>query len=202
MHEVPVKEELLRAAKVLADTNCLPATDGNFSARLDNHGILLTRAGVEKRTLSDEGLIIVKLEDVSPAGASSEWPMHKAIYLSRPDVNCILHVHAPGLTTFAAAHKTPNTALLAEAVMTIGEIALVPFTKPGGDQMGERLLKTSSTASVYLLSNHGALSVGGTVAEALHRLERAEFLARIELSAQSIGGAIPLQQKDLEELNR
>ncbi|MBU0690890.1 class II aldolase/adducin family protein [bacterium] len=197
---MPVMEELLRAAKVLADFDCLPATDGNFSARLARQQILITRSGIEKRTLTEAGFVTADLSDESPAGVSSEWPMHKIIYLGRSDVNCILHVHSPGLTAFAAAHKLPDMSILTEAAMAIGEIALVPYAQPGSEEMGLKLLDASSTASVYLLSNHGALSVGGTVTEALHRLERAEFLARVELSAAAIGGGVPLPQQDLKGL--
>ncbi len=195
-----VREELLRAAKVLGKLDCLPATDGNLSARIDDNKILLTRTLIEKRSLSNDGLVVVDLDSKSLPNVSSEWPMHKQIYRNRPEVNSILHVHSPGLTAFAAAHLLPNLALLAEAVMTIGEIVQVPFTKPGSEKMGENLLIASPSANVYLLSNHGALAVGTTVTETLHRLERAEFLARTELSAQSLGGGVPLSQHEIEGL--
>jgi L-fuculose-phosphate aldolase len=194
------RDELIRAAFVLSGQNCLPATDGNLSARLDSERVLLTRTGIEKRDLQAEDLLIAYLNDETPDGASSEWPMHRSIYRQRSDINCILHVHSPGLTTFAAAHKIPNVNLLAEAAMTIGEIALVPFAKPGTNLMGVNLLAASESASVYVLSNHGAVAVGKTVREALHTLERAEFLARIELSSHAIGGGVALSESELSGL--
>ena len=194
------RNELIRAAKVLAEFDCLPATDGNLSARLSDSRILLTKTGIEKRTLSASGLVEVDLTDDSPQEVTSEWPMHRLIYRNRTDVNCILHVHSPGLTAFAAARKLPDMKLLTEAAMAIGEMALVPYAQPGTDEMGTKLLDKSATASVYLLSNHGALSVGTTVTEALHRLERAEFLARVELSAKLLGGAVSLKPDELSGL--
>jgi L-fuculose-phosphate aldolase len=191
-----LRDELIRAAFVLSGQNCLPATDGNLSARMDADRVLLTRTGVEKRDLQAEDLLIADLNDESPAGASSEWPMHRLIYQQRPEVNCILHVHSPYLTAFAAAHRIPNRYLLAEAAMTIGKIALVAFTKPGTEHMGSNLLAASQTASVYILSNHGAVAVGNTVRETLYILERAEFLARVEISAHAIGGGVALSESE------
>jgi len=195
------RQELLRAAKILGNLACLTATDGNLSTRVDKDQILITRTAIEKRTLTENGLLLVDLANDSPEGVSSEWPMHQIIYRSRPEINSILHVHSPALTAFAAARKLPDTALLTEAEMAIGEIALVPFASPGSVRMGTNLITASSTASVYLLSNHGALSVGSSVTDALHRLERAELLAGVQLSTESIGGAHPLNEQEIQSLN-
>lgn len=199
--DAAVRAELIRAAKVLADYDCLPATDGNLSARLDGKRIVITRTCIEKRTLAESDLVEVQLTDESPAGVSSEWPMHSIIYSARSDVNCILHVHSPGLTAFAAAHKLPDMAILTEAAMAIGEIAFVPYAKPGSDDMGTKLLAASPSATVYVLANHGALAVGQTITEALHRLERAEFLARTELSVKTLGGAVQLSDPEMQGLH-
>ncbi len=126
-----LKQELLHAAQILAASGCLPATDGNFSARLDNNRALVTRRGIEKRSLRPEDLIVVHLTDAQPAGASTEWQLHRALYLANPETKAILHVHAPHLGAFAAVGKLPNIHLLIEAEMTLGGIALIPYVEPG-----------------------------------------------------------------------
>jgi L-fuculose-phosphate aldolase len=183
---------LLHASHVLAHMGCLPATDGNFSARLSENRILLTASGIEKRGLTVTDFIDVELHDENPRGGSSEWKVHRALYQARSDIHCVLHVHAPALTTFAAARKVPRIALLAEALAFIGEIALVPFALPGTNDIAESVVKTSTSANIYLLSNHGAVAVGHSILTALHVMERAEFLARVEINAAAIGGAVPL----------
>jgi L-fuculose-phosphate aldolase len=199
--EMPrILRELIHAATVLEACGCLPATDGNFSARLDAQRVLLTLSGVEKRGITEDMFFETELSSENPGRGSSEWLLHRELYMNRPDIMCILHVHAPYLTTFAAAHRVPDVGLLSEGRLAIGGIALVPYCRPGTASLGREALRADATAGVYLLANHGAVSVGRTVREALHRLERAEFLARVEWHAVALGGGIPLSGAQQREL--
>jgi len=183
--------ELIRSAEVLNSLHCLPATDGNLSARLDADTVLITTSGIEKRLLSESSFVVARLSESRPAVASSEWPMHRSLYKTRPDVNCVLHAHPPYLTSFAVTDFVPDTHLLAETELLIGRIVRVPFVPPGSAALADALLTADPAAAVYLLSNHGALSVGGSITEALHRMERAEFLARVQIQAACLGGGVP-----------
>lgn len=183
---------LQQAASVLYALGALPATDGNFSVRLSADKIMITRSNIEKRKLTSESFADVDLVASASSECSSEWPMHRALYEARSNISCILHVHAPFLCTFAACHKKPNVNLLSEAQQALREIALVPYAQPGTTALGESLLNASKTANVYILANHGAVAVGRSVSEALHHLERAEFLARVEWQTENMGGGMPL----------
>jgi L-fuculose-phosphate aldolase len=195
-------KELRYAAAVLDQMGCLPATDGNFSSRLDDTTVLITASGVEKRVLNEESFVEVLLNENPPTGISSEWPLHRSLYLNRSDINCVLHVHAPCLTSFAVAHRIPDVGLLAETTAEVGEIVLVPFVHPGTSELGDALITTSRTASIYLLANHGAVAVGSSIQEAMHRLERAEHLAKVEIQAASLGGGIRLKDAQIQKLQR
>jgi L-fuculose-phosphate aldolase len=188
--------ELIRSADILDRAGCCPASDGNFSVRSES-SVLLTRAGIEKRALTEESFVEIGLSASDPNGGSSEWDLHRAIYAARPDIKCILHVHAPYLTTYAAAHIIPPVTLLAEAQMAVGEIALVPYRNPGTRALGEQTVAASATAKVFLLANHGVVVLGASVRDALHRLERAEFLARVAWQCLSLGGGLPLAAAQL-----
>lgn len=195
-------QELIRSAAVLNSLHCLPATDGNLSARLDSATILITKSGIEKRSLAESSFMVMSLSEIKPADASSEWPMHRAIYEARPDVNCVLHAHPPYLSSFTVSDRIPNARLLAETEWLIGRIARVPFAAPGSEELAEALLSADPAAAVYLLSNHGALSVGASIVEALHRMERAEFLAQVEIQAAGLGGGQPIPRDSRRELPR
>lgn len=195
-------KDLIHASRVLRDAGCLPATDGNFSARLSGERVLLTMRGLEKRSLTEWDFVEVLLDNEVLVDGSTEWGLHRALYRARPDVSCILHVHAPALTSFAAAHVVPSAELLAEAYQTVGDIALVPFAPPGTPDVGNKLVATNPQAMVYLLANHGAVAVGGTVREALYRLERAEFLARVQINAALLGGGQILTADQLASLSK
>ncbi|MBI5059271.1 class II aldolase/adducin family protein [candidate division KSB1 bacterium] len=199
-HLAAVIRELQHVARVLAAAHCLPATDGNFSARLDATRVVLTRKAIEKRELRQDDFVVSGVDDPAPEGGSSEWRLHQTLYRARPEIACVLHAHAPGLTAFAVARRVPDASLLAESALLLGRVALVPFVSPGTAALGETLIATDRDAGVYILANHGSVTVGGTITEALHRMERAEFLAVAEIQATILGRTMPLTETQLAEL--
>ncbi|RPH94034.1 class II aldolase/adducin family protein [candidate division KSB1 bacterium] len=193
--EIRAKTELIQTARALHLSGFLPATDGNLSVRKSERRILITASHIEKGNLNEADIVELALDNPDPGRASSEWRMHRAVYLAREEIECILHVHSPYLTAFAAAHRVPRVNLLAEAAMTCGEIVFIPFRIPGTAELAETLIRTSRTASVYLLANHGVVAVGKDVMETRHRLERAEFLAQTEWLCSFLGGGVPIDSE-------
>jgi ribulose-5-phosphate 4-epimerase/fuculose-1-phosphate aldolase len=92
--------------------------------------------------------------------------------------------------------------LLTEACAFVGPIALVDYRPPGSEELARAVLAAGTDAGVYLLSNHGAVAVGVSVREALHRLERAEFLAHVEWLAAALGGGVPLSADEIRKQQR
>ncbi|MFH1010703.1 MAG: class II aldolase/adducin family protein [bacterium] len=196
---------LVRAAHRLREMECLPASDGNLSARSGPSLFWISPSGVEKGRIAADDFVLLDASGQTIEGRgkpSSEWPMHWAIYCQRNEVNSILHAHPPFLTAFAAAHRVPDLAILAEAHLAIGEIHLVPYAAPGSASLGREIVAKSTRAGIYMLENHGAVAVGREVDEALHRLERAEFLARVSLLTEKIGGAVPLSEAEVVRLRQ
>lgn len=196
---------LVRAAQRLNEIGGLPASDGNLSARSGPGLFWISPSGIEKREIAIDDFVMIDDSGRVMDGhgrPSSEWPMHLAIYRQRAEVNCILHAHPPYLTAFAVAHKVPNPAILAEAALMVGDICLVPYALPGSSSLGREVVARGSSPGMYLLENHGAVAVGSAVGEALHRFERAEFLAHVSLLTEKTDGAVPLSEAQLAELRR
>jgi len=194
---------LIEAARRLHEMGCLPASDGNFSARADRKLFWITQSGIEKGKISIDDFVLIDDAGRAIEGhgkPSSEWFLHIAIYEHRDEVNSILHAHAPYLTAFAAAHKVPDTAILAEAELAIGGICLISYAPPGTTNLATQVAACTTQCGIYLLENHGVVAVGRDTAHALHRLDRAEFLAKVSLLAQEMGGAVPLSRAQVAEL--
>lgn len=74
----------------------VPATSGNFSARLRNGDIAITASGQDKSKLSSEGVMRLDgdgsaLDDQTP---SAETGLHLQLYRRDPDIGAVLHVHS------------------------------------------------------------------------------------------------------------
>lgn len=204
MNSAPAKPavDLIQVARYLAAKGWLPATDGNLSARIGVDRVLLTASGIEKSDLTERDLVELAVTETNPGRGSSEWLVHRVIYNHCPNVKAILHVHSPYLTAFAASHRLPNSAILAEASLAIGKMVLVAYETPGTSALADTLLRSGINSSIFLLENHGAVAVGTSVIEARHRLERAEFLAEVEWRSEFLGGARGLDVDQIARLTR
>jgi L-fuculose-phosphate aldolase len=193
--------ELIRAGKVLERRGMVVATEGNLSARFDPASIVITRRGRRKGELTPRDFVEIALieQEDSPAreAASTEHRVHLAAYAARDDVEAVVHAHSVALTAFGLRGELPNFAAFDEARAFIGPIALVPYHPSGSEAlasavgltlMGEGSARRTVVPGVpvaaplgapnlILMRNHGALTVGDTVDEALSRLEIAEHLA-------------------------
>lgn len=197
-----VRDAILDTCRRLSAGGLITATEGNVSAR-DGESLWITAGGVRKAELTRDGLVRTDragrvLE--GRARPSSELPMHLAVYAVRPDVGGIVHAHPPYATAFAVAGLALDQPILAEAVLLMGAVPLVPYEPPSTEALAHAVGDTSQRAEVVLLANHGAVALGATLAQALERMQTVEHLARVSLLARLLGGAKPLPAAQVEAL--
>lgn len=84
-----------------------PATGGNFSHRLDEDTVLITRSGCHKGTLTPADLLTVSLDGeptttAEPLGKpSAETLLHTTIYQQDPTAKVVLHTHSVNSTVLS-----------------------------------------------------------------------------------------------------
>lgn len=178
------------------------ATEGNISVRVES-GHLVTTSGISKGSLTPAHVAFVdqagKRPSTGPA-VSSEDLMHAAIYRLRPDVQAVIHAHPPTATAFAVAHLPIDARILAESVLVLGEVPLIPYATPGTAELAAVVTEGLGECNAALLANHGAVTVGTTLAQAHQRMETLEHVARVALMARQLGGARELSAADVERL--
>ena len=197
-----LRVEIIEVGRRLHDKGLITATEGNISVRTGD-GLLVTAGGVNKGFLTPE--LVAKTDlDGRPGEAvpriSSEIAMHAAIYRRRPDVRAIVHAHPPAATAFAVAHVPLDEPLLAECVLLLGSVPLVPYAPPSTTELAEAVGGAFGSANAVLLANHGAVAVGETLARAHERMETLEHLARVTLLARLLGRTCPLSPDEVERL--
>ncbi|HPF35954.1 MAG TPA: class II aldolase/adducin family protein [Candidatus Krumholzibacteria bacterium] len=193
----------MRAGRRLADRDLIVAAEGNLSVRLGGDLFLTTPAGREKGSLGLGDLVVVDLEG-NPRGGrlrpSSEWRLHREIYRRRPDVGAVCHAHPPHALAFACARR-PLPALMPEAVMVLeGEVPVAPYAAPGTDAVAESVRELIARRPCLLLANHGAVTTGRDMEQALHRMETLERVAQTALLADRLGGGVVLTAAEVREL--
>lgn len=201
--EQQLREQVVRAGRMMYDRGWIAANDGNITARLDAERILATPAGVCKGTMSPEDLIVCDNDGNKIAGhreRTTEMGMHIAIYQGRSDVRAVVHAHPPISTGFAVAGRSLNLALMPELVVSLGSVPLAEYGLPGTPALVEGMLPYIPKFNAILLANHGAVCYGASLTEAYARMETLEHLAKITLVAEMLGGPKVLPRSEVEKL--
>lgn len=143
----------------------------------------LTKVDVEGNILSDPTGF-----GINPAA----FVIHGAIHAARHDVHCVLHTHTPaGIAVSAQAHGLLPMSLQAAALL--GDLAYHEFEGIAVHMSEqERLVADLGTKHVLILNNHGLLTAGNTVGQALSFMLTLELACRAQIQALSAGSTLRL----------
>lgn len=194
-----VAEQLIAAGRFIDSKGWVPATSGNFSARLSGGRIAITVSGKHKGQLCADDIMLVDAEGLSLDGKkpSAETLLHTALYKRFPEVGAILHPHSLN-ATLAARFFDDEMVLenyeLLKALNGIDthetRIAIPIFPN---DQDIPRLagvvddyLDRHNDIHAYIIAGHGFYTWGSTVAETLRYLEALEFLFECEIRLHGV----------------
>lgn len=182
------------------------ALDGNVSLRLSGGRYLVTPAGAHKGLLDPEALVVVDasgapLEDDERAvHPSSELAMHLAVMRARPDVNAVVHAHAPSAVALSLIDDPQLDGVLSEAAIGLGELAVLPYVRPGTPELGHAAATALAERDVVILARHGTLAVGRSLVDAYALTEGLEHASRILWMAHCVRRPRPLDQAEQDAL--
>lgn len=199
-------DALIEVLNELHTMGCITATGGNISVRLPAAGeILITPSQVFKGDLCAELLVRVDLQgqllDADAPAPSSEWPMHCAIYQARPDVQAIVHAHAPKATVLVLS-GLPFLPISVEAAF-LGDVPRVPFIMPGTRELARAVVEALGEGAAVLMQNHGLLVAARSLRQAANVVEIIERTAEVIVDCAAVGREPPvLPEEALAELRK
>ena len=186
----------------LDELRFVPGSAGNVSVRVGRDAMLITPSGSALGRLKHRDFLRVRLDGsrASRGRPSAEAAVHALVYRARPDVGAVIHAHPPALVGFAMARKDFGKPSNMEVYALLGKPVLVPFAPVG--ESGPALEPVLAEGDCFILANHGPLVLGGTLAEALHRIEVAECAARAFVAARALGGPVRFTQAELKRIRQ
>lgn len=201
MSEGRIRADIVEVGRRLYARGLIAGNEGNVSVRAGDV-VYVTPAGVCKGFLTADMIVRTDLSGQPLDGhrASTEVRMHTAVYARRPDVGGVVHAHPPTATAFAAAGLPLDRPLIAEAVVTLGAVPVIPYGTPSTTALAEGVAGAICDAQALLLANHGALAVGADVFRAWERMETLEQLARVTLLTRLLGRDMLLSSSDVDRL--
>ena len=198
-----LKRELINYGKLAGEKNFTPGYSGNFSARYGNK-ILITSSGSANGYLSEDELVLMDFDGNLVEGnkkPSSEKMLHAEFYKIRPDVNYIIHVHSPYLSTFACCHIPLDEPVMAENVFYFGEIPLAEYGLPSSEDLVKKTSKYFKDYDAVLMANHGFIVGDKTIKDAFLKLELAESYAQVVYNCKTLGNPVLFTKEQVEEIN-
>lgn len=197
-----LKQEIIKYGKLAEGKNLTPGISGNMSARFGDK-ILITSSGSANGYLSEDDFAVIDFDGNIVEGTkkpSSEKLVHTAFYKIREDVNYILHMHSPFLSSFASAGLALDEPIMAENVFYFGQIPLAEYGLPSSVDLAEKTSKYFSEYNAVLMANHGFIVGDKTIEDAFYKLVLAESYAQVVLNTRLLGGAKLLTDEQVKEI--
>ncbi len=197
-----LKQEIIKYGKLAGEKNYTPGVSGNISARYGEN-VLITASGTANGYLEAEDLSVIDFSGKLIEGTkkpSSETPLHLEFYRMRSDINYIIHVHAPYLSSFASCGIALDEPIMAENVFYFGQIPLAEYGLPSSMDLVEKTAKYFNEYDAVLMANHGFIVGGKTIQEAYLKLELAESYAQVVFNTKMLGGAKILNENQVREI--
>lgn len=101
-------QQLIDAGRFIDGKGWVPATSGNFSARLPDGNIAITVSGKHKGQLKADDIMLIDAAANSLDGkkSSAETLLHTSLYKHFPDIQSILHPHSLNATLISKIFKS------------------------------------------------------------------------------------------------
>ncbi len=209
-----LREKVATSCRILAQHAIVKGSMGHVSTRVPGTNDILVRGRppVDKGLRFAEPSCVIRVgPDAKPVGATrgvkrvSEIYLHTEVYKRRPEVNAVVHAHAPWVRLCTICN-IPLRPIFYEAGpynMLMDGIPLYPRaitlhtfeeTIPALDVMGN--------SNVCLLSRHGVIVAGRSVEEVTTKLIALEDLARNNWLAALHGDVGDIPDEDKAEFSR
>ncbi|NWU64852.1 ADDG protein, partial [Pterocles burchelli] len=131
----------------------------------------------------DQGSTTLSIDD---AGFSP----HVAIYSTRPDVRCVIHIHTPA--TAAVSSMKCGILPISQEALILGDVAYYSY-QGSLDEQEERIQLQKvlgPSCKVLVLRNHGVVALGETLEEAFHYIFNVQLACETQVHALAGAGGI------------
>lgn len=186
------KEQVCAAGRQLLERGLVEGTWGNCSLRLNGHVMAITPSGRRYEDMIPEDIVIMdyhSLEVVGDIKPSSEKKLHARIYQTRKEVNAVIHTHQPNASTVAAARREVPPILDDQAQILGPSVRCADYALPNTRKIVKTAIKALKGRYAALLANHGAVTLGRTLEEAVTAALVLEKACKALIEAEFIGGA-------------
>lgn len=178
--EQALRGEICRIGRDLFWMGMQTPRSGNISALLGGE-LLITRRGASLRALDPQADVIrVALDGVLPAAASSESPVHRAIYFSTAH-RAVVHAHPPYAVALTLASNSSTIVPIHNEGRSV--LGAIPITESdaveGQGEAPEPIAAALRDAPAMMVRGHGVFCAGASLDDAFYCMGVLEAACKI-----------------------
>ncbi len=196
-----VREQIIAACKRLESSGLNRGTAGNISCREKDH-FLITPTGVPVDEITPSKIVALDFDgDVIGIGKpSSEWRFHCDILKARPEIHAVVHTHAPHATALACLREELPPFHYMIALAGGDSVRCAPYALFGTEELSRNAVQALSERKACLLANHGMITLGRDLDEAMAISIEIESLCQQYLLARQVGKPVLLSSEEMRQV--
>jgi L-fuculose-phosphate aldolase len=194
------RHAVVAACRRLVADRLVVGTAGNVSVRAGDL-VAVTPSGVDYARLTAAMVGVHRLDGTAleaPLPPTSELPMHLAIYAAG-ETGAVVHHHSVASTALSLVVDEIPTSHYYSALFG-GAVRVAPYATFGTARLAEHVVTALRGRTGALMSNHGAVCTGGTLAQAHERVLYLDWLCDVQLRA--LGTGLPVRVLPVDEIER
>lgn len=200
-----VRQAVCEAGKKMYHSGLVAGTWGNISMRVDDDYMVVTPSGMNYDSLNPEDMVLMNMHDFSYTGnrkPSIEYAMHALLLLDHKEANGVVHTHSTYALSVATAGKDIPPICDDQVQILGGDIKVTKRAMPGSREMADEVVRCMKNRAGCLVLNHGAVTIGRTLDEALLASVVLEKAAQVYALCQPMGGPCVIDDKSVNDMHQ
>lgn len=187
------KAEIIAAGIKLDRYGLISLSGGNVSLRVDEDTLLVTPSGMMYEEMVPDDVLVMALDGNIIEGTrrpSVDTIAIRYIFQQMPAVNSVIHTHQPYATGIGLVVDRIDCDVTTLANTAKGPVNVAPYSSAASIDMGYTVVEHIGDQLAVVLKNHGVVTVGKSLKEALYAAVYLEEAAKTLSIAHSYGGKI------------
>lgn len=190
--------------KKLINKGLTKGTGGNLSIYNRKKDLVaISPSGIPYEEINLKDIVIIDLEGKMVEGnhkPSSEKELHLLIYEKREDINSIIHTHPIYSTTISCLNQDiPAVHYL--VAYSGNKVPCAKYATFGSKKLAKNVYKAMGKEyKACLMANHGLITAGYNIKEALEISEMIEYTAELYYRTKSMGEPKILNKKQMNQV--
>jgi L-fuculose-phosphate aldolase len=131
---------------------------------------------------------------------SSEWRIHRDIFVARADVGAVVHTHSTFAATLCVHRKSIPAFHYMIAVAGGDSIRCAPYALFGTQALSDGVIKALKDRRACLMANHGLVALGSDLSQAVAVAIEVESLCEMYWRALQLGEPHILGKSEMDEV--